>query len=194
VSASSNQPKSKKKANRSDNNKCGQRWCNFYGWILASVRHPDNIPHYLIAAFTLALAIFACWAWLESQKGTAALEGQLKAMQAEQRPWIKIETSVFGDFNITRGWGTIPVAFKLHNIGKSPAFNIGFIAQHFILADGHTDLFGAQKTLCEQARKSRKQTSAGFLMHAGRYFSPMIELHRVKNMEDSLDLVSHLMI
>jgi hypothetical protein len=46
------------------------------GWFRKSISNPDNLPHYLTAFFTLGLAIFAFYAWHESQKTTAALEGR----------------------------------------------------------------------------------------------------------------------
>jgi hypothetical protein len=49
-------------------------------YIMASFRNPNNLPHYLIALFTLGLAIFACYAWVASRE-------QLKIMQDDQRPW-----------------------------------------------------------------------------------------------------------
>jgi hypothetical protein len=57
-------------------------------WFRTSFRH--NAPHYLTAIFTLLLVVFACSAWLEARRGSEALEGQLAAIQLDQRPllWI----------------------------------------------------------------------------------------------------------
>jgi hypothetical protein len=57
-----------------------------FTWFRNSVR--DNAPHYLTAMFTLLLVVFACYAWLEGRRGSAALEGQLAAMQADQKPLL----------------------------------------------------------------------------------------------------------
>jgi hypothetical protein len=59
-------------------------------WLRVSIANPHNFPHYLIALFTLLLAIFAFSAWIESQRTTKALEGQLQAMRMEQRPYVYI--------------------------------------------------------------------------------------------------------
>jgi hypothetical protein len=57
-------------------------------WFHKSVSNPNNFPHYLTALFTFILAVFACYAWLATREGTAALQGQLNAMQTDQRPFI----------------------------------------------------------------------------------------------------------
>jgi hypothetical protein len=91
----------------------------FFCWMAASIRNPDNIPHYLIALFTFLLVCFAYYAWDESTKGTAALQGQLAVLHQQQRPWI--------------GMGFVaypPDATQLQfkNAGRSPAFNVSIDA------------------------------------------------------------------
>jgi len=53
-----------------------------------SLRNTHNLPHFLVFVATLLLGVFAYMAWDESKRGTGALQGQLKAMQAGQRPYI----------------------------------------------------------------------------------------------------------
>ncbi|HXP76327.1 MAG TPA: hypothetical protein VN823_19460 [Stellaceae bacterium] len=55
---------------------------------------PANLPHYLTAVFTLGLAIFAYYAWTEAVHGTQALQGQLKVLREEQRPWVSFGVNV----------------------------------------------------------------------------------------------------
>jgi hypothetical protein len=43
----------------------------------------ETIPQYLIASFTLTLAIFAYYAWDEATRGTAALKEQAKTLQGQ---------------------------------------------------------------------------------------------------------------
>jgi hypothetical protein len=58
-------------------------------WLAASFSKPDNLPLHLTWIATAFLAGFAFEAWNEAIKGTAALEDQLKAMEADRRPWVR---------------------------------------------------------------------------------------------------------
>jgi len=57
-------------------------------WLGSSLRNPHNLPHYLTAIFTLGLAIFAWKAWQEARHSTTALQDQVLAIKADQRPLI----------------------------------------------------------------------------------------------------------
>jgi hypothetical protein len=58
-------------------------------WIILSINGwPDNFPHYLTAFFTFLLGVFAFFAWIETRKGTQAIEGQLAIMRTEEMPFI----------------------------------------------------------------------------------------------------------
>jgi hypothetical protein len=97
----------------------------FCRWVVPSIRNPDNFPHYLIAAFTLGLAIFALFAWIESRRGTQALEGQMTAMREDQRPYIWITNDPLGVIlNIPTGAtaGTLLLTIKYTNYGRGVAF------------------------------------------------------------------------
>jgi uncharacterized membrane protein YbhN (UPF0104 family) len=88
-----------------------------YPWFRRSVRNPDNFPHYLTTIFTLGLAVFACYAWLESRRGTAALEGQLNDME---RPFVwvvKLEQPIYDDAGRQFLW-----TWACNNIGKGLAY------------------------------------------------------------------------
>jgi hypothetical protein len=61
---------------------------DFFPWLVSSLKEPHNLPHFLVAGFTLLLAAFAYEAWTESKRGTEALQGQLKAMLSGQRPYL----------------------------------------------------------------------------------------------------------
>jgi hypothetical protein len=104
---------------------CGCRIREFFCWIVRSISDPDNLPHYLVAIFTLGLTIFACYAWLESRKGTAALEGQLRAMQADQRPYIWMTNSA-ATINLIiptgAASGQITFNFPYTNYGRGVAY------------------------------------------------------------------------
>jgi hypothetical protein len=97
----------------------------FWEWIKPSIINAHNFPHYLTAIFTLALAVFAYNAWIEAQRGTHALEGQLLAIRAEQRPYIgpvNIFTSPFFTVTPDHG-GQIEWNIYFTNYGKSVAYD-----------------------------------------------------------------------
>jgi hypothetical protein len=91
-------------------------------WFRKSVNNPNNLPHYLAALFTLALAVFACYAWLESQRGTAALQGQLTAMQIDQRPLMWVVGFQEPDYDDPTGQVLWNVSFA--NIGKAQPISL----------------------------------------------------------------------
>jgi hypothetical protein len=90
-------------------------------WIATSFRNPHNLPQYLIAVFTLALAFFAWKAWVAAQDGTAALQGQLDLMKRDERPWIGLDRIEGAFAPATKGFKFSVVA---KNSGKSPALNV----------------------------------------------------------------------
>ena len=84
----------------------------------------------------------------------AIMKGQLDAMQADQRPWIKVEATAdeIIPFNITHGAGAVPFHAKLTNTGKSPAFNVRVFPWTFIVTEGHDDFITEQRERCEKVR------------------------------------------
>jgi hypothetical protein len=106
-------------------------------WIVISISNPESFPHYLIAVFTLGLAIFAYKAWDESTRGTKALEDQVKAMQADQRPYIWIINRVSGPQfrEFSNGIGQVSWNFQYTNYGRSVAYQ--FNSRPFIKVGGN---------------------------------------------------------
>lgn len=57
------------------------------------------------------------------------------AMIAEQRPWVSVDAEVAGPLAFSaEGWDAgvrwhIPLKYRLHNLGKTPATNVSFFAQ-----------------------------------------------------------------
>lgn len=108
-----------------ENNDSTPPFLKFCRWVTPSIKNPDNFPHYLISAFTLGLAVFAFFAWIESRHGTQALEGQLKSMQEDQRPYVWITNDPIGlALNIPSGMtvGQIGVTMKYTNYGRGVAY------------------------------------------------------------------------
>ena len=97
----------------------------FFRFVVISTRYPNNFPHYLVAAFTLALAVFAYYAWDEATRGTKALQGQLDVLRTQQRAWVA-----------PRGFASPPPNFAnridlyteatlgIENVGKEPALKV----------------------------------------------------------------------
>jgi hypothetical protein len=101
----------------------------------------ETIPQYLIASFTLTLAIFAYYAWDEATRGTAALkeqaktlQGQLDEMKAEARPWVtalnKIET--MQPLTFDDSGANFYIGLRMKNGGKSFATRIVPLVEPFV--------------------------------------------------------------
>ena len=101
---------------------------DFLCWLAASVKDPHNLPHFLVAGFTLLLAVFAYYAWTESKRGTEALQGQLTAMLAGQQPYIGPGSNLGGPQLHTspQKEGQIVWQFQLRNYGRGLAREIKF--------------------------------------------------------------------
>jgi len=87
-------------------------------------RFSEVLPRYIGAAATIGLGIFAYMAWNESTRTTAALQGQLDAMQLDQRPllWvINVGNPAYDDTT-----GQVFLSWFGGNIGKGIAYNVVF--------------------------------------------------------------------
>jgi hypothetical protein len=138
-------------------------------WLAKSIREPDNIPYYLTAIFTLALAILAYYAWNEAKGGTKALRGQLEAMQSDQRPWITVtEINVVGKPTLRDGRPFFPrIQYIIKNVGRSA----GFVrAGSFTITGPDKGWEGQQAELCDKLSSSEINT---WLVIPGGEFSYM---------------------
>lgn len=128
----------------------------FKQWLIQSISHPANFPHYLTAVFTLLLAIFAIFAWIESRKGTAALQAQsnaqqeqLSIMRAEQRPWLYATTiAIASPLTYTANGATIHLDFVITNVGHSPATHMTIFIASVTRIVGQFDVSGEQDKVC----------------------------------------------
>ena len=84
------------------------------------MKYLHDFPHYLTALFTLALVLFAYYAWDESTRGTAALQGQLSVLRAQQRPWVGVGFVGYPPDQ--------PPQLQFKNAGNSPAFKVSITA------------------------------------------------------------------
>lgn len=109
------------------------------GWMGRFARrlclHHAHAPHWVIAILTLALALFACFAWIESMRTTAAIQGQLtearNATVVSNRAWLgagfmqltaPIENGKPVDFQI-----------RMQNTGRTPALNVVYRFNEFTM-------------------------------------------------------------
>ncbi len=100
------------------------RFHRFKHWFILIVKS-DNLPPYLMALFTLILAVFAIFAWREARKSTAAIEGQLAIMRIEGAPFVWQKNDLFlfptyDDKNHQVKWD-----YHYENFGKGVAYNVG---------------------------------------------------------------------
>ena len=99
-------------------------------WLRASFGNPDNLPRHLTALFTLLLAIFAYQAWTEAQRETRALEGELTALEADQRPYLGlanfIEQPLFVAQSNQAPLGQVVWKWQYMNYGRGIAYNVHF--------------------------------------------------------------------
>lgn len=130
---------------------------------------------YTAAVVALIAILITHW---DSSDQIAALSGQLKvmqgqldAMEADQRPWIKVEPNV-GELpvDLTHGVGGLPfhANYKLTNTGHSPAFNVRVAPYSFVPTEGKYDMFAEQHERCEQSRTEPLDNWArGYILFPG---------------------------
>ena len=134
---------------------------------------PLDIPAWLNAVFTLALAIFAYKAWDESQRARIIFQGQLTAAQDQivaareaQRAWLTLELNTASNFEKLRdyvmsglrGASTYQIAFnyKVRNIGHVPAravlVSFTHVVAHPIFDFPMRQLVIQQQNICTRPR------------------------------------------
>lgn len=101
-----------------------------------------------------------------------AIEGQLRTMEADQRPWIKVEPETFMDLDFTHGFTGIPIKFFVTNIGKSPAFNVQVHQEGFVLGKDHNDVLTEQINFCDKMSKDRADRGGAINMSRGIFLFP----------------------
>jgi hypothetical protein len=86
----------------------------------------------VVAVYTSVAAWQACL----TRDQLAVMRRQLDAMEADQRPWIKIEATIAGPLTFFEpaGFADMPMHFILTNVGHSPAFNVRLTAWSFLLS------------------------------------------------------------
>jgi hypothetical protein len=116
----------------------------------------------LVAIFTLCLVVV-------SYCQLNAIRGQLTAMEADQRPWIKANVEIGGPLQFPpNGIGILPLKITLTNAGKSPALNIRPAIWAFIPSRTRKDMHAEWQHRCENLRAEPLDNPArGFVLFPG---------------------------
>jgi hypothetical protein len=77
-----------------------------------------------VGLFTLALVFIGIITAVIFKRQLDTMQGQLNAMEADQRPWIATTIEIASDLVIGDSEARIRFKYTLENTGKSPAFNV----------------------------------------------------------------------
>ena len=139
------------------------------------LRMLEVIGLWLAAGVGLLAVIVAS---LDARGQRGVMQGQLNEMQAEQRPWLRVDVTP-GDFVVLDPPGTVAyptIVFNPHfiitNVGKSPAFNalLSFTGCSDVVS--RDDPYRAQAEICELiARQPSAERHDGRIMFPGDHFN-----------------------
>jgi hypothetical protein len=112
-----------------------------------------------VALAAIATAVVGLWQWKALNHQGELLQGQLNVMEADQRPWMKIETIApnvspidpnFGGLRFCgpNSPGFLPLHFLLKNVGRSPAFDVRVGVGQFFGYAQEFDLAKEQREAC----------------------------------------------
>ena len=139
------------------------------------LRMLEVIGLWLAAGVGLLAVIVAS---LDARGQRGVMQGQLNEMQAEQRPWLRVDVTP-GDFVVLNPPGTVAyptIVFNPHfiitNVGKSPAFNalLSFTGWSDVVS--RDDSYRAQAEICENiARQPSAERHDGRIMFPADHFN-----------------------
>ena len=94
---------------------------------------------------------------------------QLAVMLSEQRPWVRADPVIDGDFFYAKGLGaTLPFHFDLTNVGHAPAFGVKTRSTLYTPQKANEDIRATWKAVC---RSEQDQTGIakgfGFVLFPG---------------------------
>jgi hypothetical protein len=124
----------------------------------------------VMAAFTVGIYFVGRYQWHTFQDQLAVMQDQLNAMEADQRPWMKIEKIApsispidprFGGlrFNGPNTIGFLPLDILVKNVGHSPALDVRVgIGQFYGYAQKEIDLAKAEHDQCYALDNAFPQT------------------------------------
>jgi hypothetical protein len=108
---------------------------------------------------------------------------QAAIMQADQRPWLRVEASS-GPLTSFKAGDKVPFPtlffnphFKVSNVGKSPAFNAQIIFAPYAIKNGHSDPYAAQKEACNRQRHTPLDNDArGNVLFPGDFLTERVSV------------------
>jgi hypothetical protein len=148
-------------------------------WYWLGLNDPVARSTAYLAVFTVGLILVSVAQWYVLHGQQVIMQGQLNAMEADQRPWIKIDVFpgalqvVLGPTDDNGPWLMFHPHFKMTNIGKSPAFNARSFVQGFIVGENHSDPLSEQKLMCEKIRSEKVDNdwAKGTVLFPGDYIT-----------------------
>lgn len=111
----------------------------------------------LMVVFTAVIAVTGVIGAIIFGKQLNAMQGQLDAMEVDQRPWVSVTTELNGPLAIRRKpTGELDgiifsVKLLVKNVGRSPAMNLHLVADSSL---GDNDPLIFQNISCENAKKN----------------------------------------
>ena len=145
-----------------------------YPWEWLSYPEP-------VARFTAWIAVFTFCLLLASFAQWRAIRGQLDAMQADQRAWLKISASpVSISFDRASGSAITQYRLRIENVGKSVAIGAHIEAKAIVLpssANPLQNLMPAQEYFCAEsisnkATEYRERNNEGVILFPGEHYPP----------------------
>jgi hypothetical protein len=101
-----------------------------------------------------AAAVVSLAALVVAVAAMLVARGQLEAMQADQRAWLKVEFEILKPFVFDDHGLQLAFSAKTSNIGKSPAFDVQLYP---IITANVADAVRMQKELCDQKRPANEK-------------------------------------
>lgn len=113
----------------------------------------------LMVVFTAVIAVTAVLGAIIFNRQLTAMQGQVDAMLADQRPWLKVSVKIRAPFSIVVDakapsklvFGSLPLDVSISNVGRSPAFNVQYGVWGFLEKPGR-DVMAQMKISCERMR------------------------------------------
>jgi hypothetical protein len=106
-----------------------------------------------VGLFTLALVFIGIITAVIFKRQLDTMQGQLNAMEADQRPWIALQAlPLLTGFQTDPNVAMMELTFNIKNTGKTPARRVGIllrIIDQFI----HPDLLTVQTNICADSSK-----------------------------------------
>jgi hypothetical protein len=123
-----------------------------------------------IAVFAVVAAVVAISQAIIANRQLTTMQGQLDAMNREQRPWVTFSKIAVGsDFTYNTSGVGISLDFSLKNVGHSPAFNVSIWPT--LVLGNIADPLRAQREYCNDL-VARNMTDGGITLFPDQELIP----------------------